>query len=188
MANTADVRDKTSYTHARAERDRALGDRSATQNPFECRAPTSQHHKVCVIGLPLEVRDGWRNVVTETHLGRALAQQLGVHIRIVAAQHADESCEERVTVAHLGCATPIPIERFIGTRGHRRVVALDDGHPMTLSREYKRRPETRHSATDHHNMHGSKPYGGLANGSRSAAPGCRISSQGLRVLAVSYRE
>ena len=71
-----------------------------------------------------------------------------------------KAAEQRVGVADLWSATPIPVERTLGRLRHGRVVALDHGHPMTAARQGQRRAEPGHTPTDDHAVrHGSDGRG-----------------------------
>ena len=68
------VCEQTADTDARAQPDRAFGERRAAQHPLERRPPTRQHDQFFITGQPLEVGDQRRHVVAEAHLSRTLAQ------------------------------------------------------------------------------------------------------------------
>ena len=140
---------------AGTDRHVGLGERGPTQHPFEGGATARDHHQVVVAGLGRELHLGW-DAVTEAHLGRTLGEQRLEDVGLVVAQQIAQAGEEGVAVPHLRSAASVPLERLVGGRRHRRVVALDHRHLVPGPSELQRRRQPGHAAADHDDVHGSK--------------------------------
>ena len=119
-----------------------FGERGPAQHPLEGRAAAGDHHQVLVAGFGRELHLG-RNAVAETHLGGTLGEQCLEDVGLMVAQQIAQPCEEGVAVADLRGAPPVPLERLVGGRRHRCVVALDHRHLVARPAELQRRRQTR---------------------------------------------
>ena len=135
--------------------DAGLGDGGAAQDPLEGGAPAGDHHEVVVAGFGRELHLG-RQTVAEAHFGGPFGEQRVEDVGLMVTQQVAQASQKGVTVADLGRATAIPLERLVGGRRHRRVVTLDDRHLVARPPELERRGQARNTATDHHDLHRRK--------------------------------
>ena len=136
-----------------AELDARLREHRTPQHPFERRAPARERDEIVVTGPRQLVGERRRQCRGERDLGRAGGEQIGEHVGRTVAQQVAEPRQERVRVPHLRRTSPFPPERGVRRLRHRRRVALEDRHLVTVTRARERGAEAGHPATDHYDVH-----------------------------------
>ena len=129
--------------------DGSLGQRHPPQDPLEGGATTGQGGQVLVAGLGLQLHPLGGHL-EEAHLGRAGVEQRGDDVGVAVAQQVAESGQERVRVADLGRAVPVPLEGAVRVGGKGGVVTFDDRHAVPGPGGAQRGPQPADAGADDH--------------------------------------
>ena len=135
--------------------DATLGCCDTPQNPLEGGPPTRQHRKVLVAWFGHIVRDGGREAIGETQVGRACGIERLQHIGIVVTQKVADAGQEGMAMTDLRRTTPIGLERLMGISRNLERVPLEQHDVMPVAGQRDTSRQTRDSRSDNrHTDHG----------------------------------